>query len=81
MHHTFLYISLPFLHDYVRREHSNFVFYGERQQATTKFYVTITGNAERGTSHKKRKNEKWEQNRELKSEVTDRARVQVRLRV
>ena len=36
VHHTFLYISLPFLRDYdVRRP--NFVFYGERKQATTKF--------------------------------------------
>ena len=36
VHHTFLYISLPFLHDYdVRRP--NFVFHGERKQATTKF--------------------------------------------
>ena len=34
VHHTFLYISLPFLHDYDVKI-PNFVFHGERQQATT----------------------------------------------
>ena len=34
--HTFLYIS-PFLHDYDVKM-LNFAFYGERKQATTKFY-------------------------------------------
>ena len=37
MHHTFLYISFPFLHDYDVKI-PNFAFYGERKQATTKFY-------------------------------------------
>ena len=36
MHHTFLYISLPFFHDYDRKM-LNFAFYGERKQVTTKF--------------------------------------------
>ena len=36
VHHTFLYISLPFLHDYdVKMPH--FMFYTGRKQATTKF--------------------------------------------
>ena len=36
VHHTFLYISLPFLHDYdVRRP--KFVFYGERKQERRNF--------------------------------------------
>ena len=33
--HTFLYLSLPFLHDYDVKM-LNFMFYGRRQQATTK---------------------------------------------
>ena len=37
MHDTFLYFSLPFLHDYDMKM-PNFAFYGERKQATTKFY-------------------------------------------
>ena len=37
MHHTFLSISFPFLHDYDVKI-PNFAFYGERKQATTKFY-------------------------------------------
>ena len=37
VHHTFLYISFPFLHDYDVKM-LNFAFYGERKQATTKFY-------------------------------------------
>ena len=37
VHHTFLYISFPFLHDYDVKM-PNFAFYGERKQATTKFY-------------------------------------------
>ena len=36
VHHAFLYISLPFLHDYDVKM-PNFAFYGERKQATTKF--------------------------------------------
>ena len=36
MHHIFLSISLPFLHDYDMKM-PNFTFYGERKQATTKF--------------------------------------------
>ena len=36
VHHTFLYISFPFLHDYDVIM-SNFSFYGGRKQATTKF--------------------------------------------
>jgi len=36
VHHTILYISLPFLHDYdVKIPH--FMFYTGRKQATTKF--------------------------------------------
>ena len=34
VHHTFLYISLPFLHDYDVKI-PNFLFHGERKQATT----------------------------------------------
>ena len=34
--HAFLYISLPFLHDYDVKMPS-FTFYGGRKQATTKF--------------------------------------------
>ena len=36
LHHTFLYISFPFLHDYDVKM-PNFAFYGERERATTKF--------------------------------------------
>ena len=36
VHHTFLYISFPFLHDYDVKM-PNFAFYGGRKQATTKF--------------------------------------------
>ena len=38
--HTFLYISLPFLHDYDLKM-PNFAVYGERKQATTKFYFSF----------------------------------------
>ena len=37
VHHTFLYISFLFMHDYDVKM-PNFAFYGERKQATTKFY-------------------------------------------
>ena len=37
LHHTFLYISFPFLHDYDVKM-PNFAFYGGRKQETTKFY-------------------------------------------
>ena len=37
VHLTFLYISLPFLHDYDVKL-PNFTFSGGRKQATTKFY-------------------------------------------
>ena len=40
VHHTFLYISLPFLHHYDVKM-PNFAFYGERKQATTKFYFSF----------------------------------------
>ena len=36
LHHAFLYISLPLLHDYDVKM-PNFKFYGEGKQATTKF--------------------------------------------
>ena len=36
MHHTFLYISSPLLHDYNMKMPS-FTFYGGRKEATTKF--------------------------------------------
>ena len=36
VHHTFLYISLPFLHDYDVK-FPNWTFHGGRKQATTKF--------------------------------------------
>ena len=36
VHHAFLYISLPSLHDYVRKM-PNFTFYGGRKQGTAKF--------------------------------------------
>ena len=35
VHHTFLYISFPFLHDYDVKM-PNFAFYGGRKQPTTK---------------------------------------------
>ena len=37
---SFLYISLPFLHDY-NVKMPNFTLYGERKQATTKFYFSF----------------------------------------
>ena len=37
MHHTLLYISLPFLHDGDLKM-PNFAFYGEQKQAMMKFY-------------------------------------------
>ena len=37
VHHAFLYISFPFLHDYVV-EMPYFAFYGGRKQETAKFY-------------------------------------------
>ena len=40
VHHTFLYISFPFLHDYDVKM-PNFAFYGGRKQATTKFYFSF----------------------------------------
>ena len=40
VHHTFWYISFPFLHDYDLKM-PNFAFYGERKQATTKFYFSF----------------------------------------
>ena len=40
MHHTFLHISFPFLHDYDVKM-PNFAFYGGRKQATTKFYFSF----------------------------------------
>ena len=40
MHHTFLYISLPFLQDYDVKM-ANFAFHGERKQATTEFYFSF----------------------------------------
>ena len=40
VHHIFLYISFPFLHEY-DVEMPNFTFYGERKQATTKFYFSF----------------------------------------
>ena len=40
VHHTFLYISFPFLHDYDVKM-PNFAFYGGRKQATTKFYLSF----------------------------------------
>ena len=39
-HHAFLYISFLFLHDYDVKM-SNVAFYGERKQATTKFYFSF----------------------------------------
>ena len=40
VHHTFLYISFPFLHDDDVKM-PNFAFYGGRKQATTKFYFSF----------------------------------------
>ena len=40
VHHTFLYTSFSFLHDYDVKM-SNFAFYGGRKQATTKFYFSF----------------------------------------
>ena len=40
MHHTFLYIYFPFLHDYDVKM-PNFALYGGRKQATTKFYFSF----------------------------------------
>ena len=40
MHHAFLYISWPLLHDYDVKM-SNFTFYGGRKQATTKFSLSF----------------------------------------
>ena len=39
VHHTFLYISFPFLHDY-NVKMPNVAFYGGPKQATTKFYFS-----------------------------------------
>ena len=36
VHHAFLYISMPLLHDYDVKM-TNYTFYGGRRQATTKF--------------------------------------------
>ena len=44
MHHAFLYISLPILHDYDVKM-PNFTFYGGRKQATTKFFLFLNSNA------------------------------------
>ena len=41
VHHTFLYISFPFLHDYDVKM-PNFAFYGGRKQATTTFYFSFS---------------------------------------
>ena len=40
VHHTFLYISFPFLHDYDVKM-PNFAFYGGRKQATTNFFFSF----------------------------------------
>ena len=40
VHHTFLYISFPFLHDYDVKM-PNFAFYGGRKHATTKCYFSL----------------------------------------
>ena len=40
VHHTFLYISFPFLHDYDVKM-LNFLFYGKRKQATSKIYFSF----------------------------------------
>ena len=41
VHHTFLYISLPFLNDYDVK-FPNWTFHGGRKQATTKFYFSFS---------------------------------------
>ena len=40
LHHTFLYIPLPSLHDYDGKM-PNFPFYGRRKQATAKFSISV----------------------------------------
>ena len=40
MHHAFLYISLPSLHDYGMKL-SNFTFYGGREQVTMNFSFSL----------------------------------------
>ena len=40
VHHTFLYISFPFLHDY-NVKMPNVAFYGGPKQATRKFYFSL----------------------------------------
>ena len=40
VHHTFLYISFLFLHDYDVKM-PNLAFYGGSKQATTKFYFSF----------------------------------------
>ena len=40
MHHAFLYISLPLLHDYDVKM-PNFALYGGGKQATTKFFLFL----------------------------------------
>ena len=40
VHHAFLYISQPVLHDYDVNM-PNFAFYGGRKQATAKFYFSF----------------------------------------
>ena len=40
VHHAFLYISFPFLHDYDVKM-PNFAFYGGRKQAKPKFYFSF----------------------------------------
>ena len=42
VHHTFLYISFPFLHDYDVKM-PNFAFYGGRKQGTAKFSLSELG--------------------------------------
>ena len=40
VHHAFLYISLPYLHDYDVKM-SNYKFYGGRKQATTNLFFPL----------------------------------------
>ena len=40
VHHTVFYISLPVMHNYDLKM-PNFAFYGEREQATTNFYLSF----------------------------------------
>ena len=40
VHHAFLYISLPYLHDYDVKM-SNYKFYGGRKQATTNLFFSL----------------------------------------